>query len=197
MRHFHHPHTAYRVLEGTNVLQSWGIDELKISKVPTDNGLNIVAAFKNTIYNLDSDLEVAEAIPGTSDDDIDEQLITSSDLEQNDDTQDIEDHNLVLMEKNAEDEIAEFKKKELNYSLMFSSHFSRVSCLAHTLQLIARKFDTITSVKKVLTKAYCLVAKFYMSSKATEKLIQQASKKLRANCPTRWSSTFLVVSRIL
>ena len=77
------------------------------------------------------------------------------------------------------------------------SHFSRASCFAHTLKLVARKFDTITSVKKVLTKAYCLVAKFNMSSKATEKLIQQAGKKLRANCPTRWSSTFLVVSRIL
>ena len=100
VRHFPHPHTADRVLEATkDVLQSWGIDESKISKVLTDNGSNMVAAFRNTIYNLDSDLEVVEAIPGTSDDDIDEQLITSSDSEQNDDTQDIEDHNLVLMER--------------------------------------------------------------------------------------------------
>ena len=105
----------------------------------------MVAAFKNTIYNLDSDFEVAEAIPGTSDDDIDEQLIPSSDSEQNDDTQDIEDHNLVLMKKNAEGEI-EFEEKELNYNLMFSSHFSRASCFAHILQLVARTFDIITSV---------------------------------------------------
>lgn len=41
------------------------------------------------------------------------------------------------------------------------------------------------------------LAKFNKSCKGTEKLIQLSGKKPIANCPTRWSSTFLVVSRLL
>ena len=101
------------------------------------------------------------------------------------------------MDKDAEEDIGEFEEQELQYNLMVSSHFSRASCFAHTLQLVARRFDTFPSVKKVLAKVYRLVAKFNKSCKGTEKLIQLSGKKLVANCPTRWSSTFLVVSCLL
>ena len=36
-----------------------------------------------------------------------------------------------------------------------------------------------------------------MSTKATEKLTSLAGKKLSGDCPTRWSSTFLLVQRLL
>jgi len=62
---------------------------------------------------------------------------------------------------------------------------------------VARKFDTFPSVKKVLAKVYHLVTKFNKSCKATEKLIQFSGKKLIANCPTQWSSTFLLVACLL
>ena len=35
------------------------------------------------------------------------------------------------------------------------------------------------------------------STKATEKLIKKCRKKLVNSCPTRWSSTFLMISRLL
>ena len=35
------------------------------------------------------------------------------------------------------------------------------------------------------------------STKATEKLIKKSGKKLINACPTRWSSTFLMISRLL
>ena len=42
-----------------------------------------------------------------------------------------------------------------------------------------------------------MVSKVNLSTKATEKLILLAGKKLRSDCPTRWSSTFLLVQRLL
>ena len=72
-----------------------------------------------------------------------------------------------------------------------------MSCFSHTLQLVARQFDTCHSVKKILAKVFSLVKKFNKSSKATEKLIALSKKKLLSHCPTRWSSTHIVVSRLL
>ncbi len=37
----------------------------------------------------------------------------------------------------------------------------------------------------------------YKSVKVTEKLIQLSSKKLVSNCPTRWSSSYLLIERLL
>ena len=59
------------------------------------------------------------------------------------------------------------------------------------------KFATFPSVKKVLVKVHCLAAKLNKSCRATERLIQLAGKTLIADCPTRWSSTFLVVCQLL
>ena len=51
--------------------------------------------------------------------------------------------------------------------------------------------------KKVLQKAKKLVNKFNKSTKGTEKLIALKNKKLISDCPTRWSSTFLLLQRLL
>ena len=42
-----------------------------------------------------------------------------------------------------------------------------------------------------------LVKKVNKSSKATEMLLSRAHKKLVGNCPTRWSSTYLMIKRLL
>ena len=96
----------------------------------------------------------------------------------------------------AEGEIMDLEEQEL-HDVTISSYFNRVGCFALTIQLVARKFDTFSSVKKVLGKVRHLVAKFNRSSRATEKMINTAGKKLVADCPTRWSSTFVVVSPLL
>lgn len=85
--------------------------------------------------------------------------------------------------------------EELQHDMLFSSHFSRASCFAHSLQLVARLFDASSSLKKIISKVRNLVAKFNRSTKGTARLIHLSGKKLVADCPTRWSSTFLVVSR--
>ena len=46
-------------------------------------------------------------------------------------------------------------------------------------------------------RAHSLVRKFNTSAKATEKLIAKCGKKLVRDCPTRWSSTYLLIDRLL
>ena len=59
------------------------------------------------------------------------------------------------------------------------------------------KFKEVTSLKKVLASAHALVKKVNKSSKATERLVSLCGKKLISDCPTRWSSTFLMLQRLL
>ena len=102
--------------------------------------------------------------------------LQSSITSDSEDSRSGDEDDLLQMDKDAEDDNAEFEEQELQYELMVSSHFSRASCFAHTLQLVARKLDTFPSVKKVLAKVYHLVTKFNKSCKATEKLIQLSGK---------------------
>ena len=47
MKRFPHPHTAERVLQLTrDVLRDWKIDVTRNSRILTDNGSNMVAAFR-------------------------------------------------------------------------------------------------------------------------------------------------------
>ena len=70
----------------------------------------------------------------------------------------------------------------------------RVSCFAHT---VVQKFDEETSLRDLLKRAHSLVRRFNTSTKATEKLISISGKKLMRDCPTRWSSTYLMIDRLL
>lgn len=44
---------------------------------------------------------------------------------------------------------------------------------------------------------HALVSKVNKSSVATEKILSRCSKKLMGDCPTRWSSTFIMIERLL
>ena len=48
-----------------------------------------------------------------------------------------------------------------------------------------------------LNRAKKLVKKVNKSCKATEMLVKTAKRKLVSNCPTRWDSTYLMISRLL
>ena len=48
-----------------------------------------------------------------------------------------------------------------------------------------------------MKRAHSLVQKSNVSAKATEKLIAKCGKKLLRDCPTRWSSTYLLIERLL
>ena len=94
-------------------------------------------------------------------------------------------------------EADEYDLKESNHEFAFHGFIKRLSCFAHTLQLVVYKFKEVKSLKKVLTSAHALVKKVNKSFKTTERLVYLCRKKLISDCPTRWSSTFLMIERLL
>ena len=84
---------------------------------------------------------------------------------------------------------------ELDHNLGFVG-WKRLSCFAHTLQLVVKEFEVAPCFKSTLKKAQKIVKKVNKSCKATERLIQLAGVKLIKNCPTRWDSTFLMLKRL-
>lgn len=73
----------------------------------------------------------------------------------------------------------------------------RTPCVVHTLQLVAKMIKKEQSIKRLLDKASHLVRQFRKSSVATEQLLKETELVLKKDCPTRWSSTFLMLSRLL
>ena len=84
-----------------------------------------------------------------------------------------------------------------DHRVTFKFFGTRLSCFAHTLQLVVHKFDEDKTFRKLLNRTFSLVKKVNRSSKATEKLLTLCHKKLVGNCPTRWSSTYLLIVRLL
>lgn len=60
-----------------------------------------------------------------------------------------------------------------------------------------RTADEVSSYQSELKRVHALIKRVNMSTKATEKLISLSRKKVMKDCPTRWSSTFLVIERLL
>ena len=173
------PHTADNVLHVVQeVLSEWDVLPWRVQAILTDSGSNMVAAFKQVRSNSEGSLN--------EDSDGDNSSESGSAVSSDDGAGEIQS------------DIEDFERKELEHDVVFSStSFRRVSCFSHTLQLVVCKFNEIRSVQKVLKKAQKLVSKVNKSTKATEMLIEQAGKKLVGSCPTRWSSTYLMVSRLV
>ena len=80
----------------------------------------------------------------------------------------------------------------------------RISCLSHSLQLVINSFDKFRNRRngrprfnQIIGKARQLVAKFNSSTKATPMLIAATKKKLIGDVVTRWSSTYLMLKRLI
>ena len=114
------------------------------------------------------------------------------DMEMDEDDGDQNDHTIATIDQ----ETAEFDENEVDHQIAFSK-YNRISCFAHLLQLVVPQFDKVSPFQRILKKARKLVAKFNKSTKATERLLALQQKKLVSDCPTRWSSTFLLLKRLL
>ena len=87
--------------------------------------------------------------------------------------------------------------KEIQHDVTFMAFLDRLSCFSHLLQLVVRKFDEVKSHRSVLGKCRSLIKRVNKSTKVTERLVSLCQKKLIRDCPTRWSSTYLVIERLL
>jgi hypothetical protein len=151
-----HPHTGDMIGNQVELtLKNWGIRASKVLLVVTDNGSNMIKAFRRYFADEDDGYD-------------DEDEIDSSD-EDDDSTEDVE----------------------------VQVQMTRLPCFAHTIQLVVIACTKSETLAPILTAARRLVSKFRQSSVATQSLIKRTRKTLINDCPTRWSSTYLMISRLL
>ena len=192
VRRFESPHTAERVSKLVDeIVSEWKIPSNKIFRILTDNGSNMIAAFKGDIHMQSFNDQEFE------DDDAIELDSNSSDSED----EDIEDEEKAVEVTTPEEPCIEraledYDDHETQCDIAMTL-YQRVSCFTHTLQLVVHMHDASPHIKSTISKAHKLVSKMNKSTKATEKLIKKSGKKLVNTCPTRWSSTFLMISRLL
>ena len=192
VKRFPSPHTATRVLEVfESVIEDWKLSVSRIFRVLTDNGSNMLAAFRNEDEDDNVNVEDISGLIG---------MIEEDDIPDGDDNPDDE---AVIMEVDQQDTsassrraIEEFEELEPDHQSTFRK-YTRVSCFIHTLQLVVKVFEVNPSFSAALKKARSIVSKVNKSTKATEKLIAKANKKLVSDCKTRWDSTYLMLERLL
>lgn len=86
------------------------------------------------------------------------------------------------------------------YSLSFkygNENLERTPCVVHTLQLVVNMIQKEAAIKKLLDKLRHVVRLFRQSSVATGRLLEKCGLTLTKDCPTRWSSTYVMMSRAL
>ncbi|KAI2644644.1 E3 SUMO-protein ligase ZBED1 [Labeo rohita] len=146
-----HPHTANSIVTLVEeCTEEWGIRKEKIIMIITDNGSNMVSAFR---------------------------------VEEEDTSSDENDSNKDSDEEEEADE---------RYGTL-----ERTPCVVHTLQLVVNMVKKEQAIKRLLDKVRHLVRQFSKSSVATERLLEQCGLILIKDCETRWSSSFLMLSRLL
>lgn len=170
-----HPHTGEMIAEHLQLtLDTWKIDRHKILMIITDNGSNMVKAIKEferkPVTKEPSTLHFAA------------DHIVVDEVDESSDEGDSDSEPIVL---------------DLNMTHIDTSSFKRLPCLAHTMQLILKCLDKVPTFTTSMAKARGVVSSVRMSSVATQKLTELAGKTVISDCPTRWSSSFLLLGRLL
>ena len=187
VRHLPSPHTAEKISETVDdILLEWNIPKHNIFRILTDDGSNMVAAFKNHLLdhvdNIDTVHEEEEYADANPDSEIND-LITINDndsVDEVDNFEDLEDSSEASdvefdSEQHISDEISDFEQTKQDHNAVFMG-YKRLSCCIHTLQLVIKIFEANPSFKNSLQKAHSVVKKVNKSCKATEKPIEKAKK---------------------
>ena len=125
-----HPHNAENIREILNeVLQEWCIPSNKVGVVITDNGSNMVKAFRQ-------DYCAGEGADADEEDESDIEVDLDS-MEEFDDAS-----------TTAED-VEDFESREFEHDIAFQFFGKCLSCFAHTLQLVVLKFSEDESLKRI------------------------------------------------
>lgn len=177
------------------VLEKWEIPKSKVSKVVTDNGSNMVAAFQHA----NNYSEYQEAAANDDDANTMQTMTMQTANGETDDTM-AADWRLEASfdedtDQNIEREISEFDAAENALNNTFQS-IQRLGCFAHSVQCCVRRIDQSKFTSTAKKKAYQLIEKINKSPKATQLLIEKAKKKLLSACKTRWSYTYLALARL-
>ena len=196
VRRFESPHTAEQVSKLVDeIVGEWKIPCYKVFCILTDNGSNMIAAFKGDIHlqnvnDQEFEDDLAVEVNGDSSNSEDE------DVEEDDFEEEAVVEDDTLRESCIETALEDYDVHETQCDIALTV-YRHVSCFTHTLQLVVHMHDASPHIKSTISRAHKLVTKFNKSTKATEKLIKKSGKKLINACPTRWSSTFLMIFRLL
>jgi hypothetical protein len=165
----HHPHTGQAIAQAIEKsLQHWNIPREKILLIITDNGANMLKA----VQCMNSqDVEQV---------DFDPRSINPEDV--NEETDDEETIINILPEPNEVEQTG----------------FKHLSCLSHSLQLIAKKvYGDKSHYATVVKKARNIVTHIRKSSVLVQKLLLVSGKTLLTDCITRWNSTLMLLQRLV
>ena len=168
-----------KIFELTNdIISEWEIPFEKIHFVVTDNGSNMIKAFKQVRVMVEQ-----QNVPDTeAEEEEAEELLPEEEG----------------IEQETDNEVEEFDRQEADSSTVFKVQgINRLSCFAYTLQLVVAKFNSNQWAKDVLSTAYKVVSNVNRSGKVTKELMQESGKKLVAHCVMRWTAAYLVVKRLL
>lgn len=198
---FEQPHTGERIATLLlSILDEWEIPYWKVFRSLSDNRSNIVKAFhilqdQTNSGNDDDSIQQNHDESAIELIESGDQLLSGGEFSDEDSNTISDDVSLLSY---SSDEIRQFEDYESDHNrALISNGFRRCSCFTHTLQLVVKEFEKAPCFKKTVQTTYKIVQKFNKSCKATEKLVALAGKKLVANCPTRWDSMFLMVSRFV
>ena len=150
----------------------------------------MLAAFKQDLQ-LRNDEELIDDIPDLEIIDVTDEDDESNEIIEGEDTA-VED-TFIALGQNQQDHSEEC---ETQHDINLAS-YQRVSCFIHTFQLVVHTYDKSSHLRSTMTKAQKVVHKINRSVKATEMLIKKDRKKLVNACPARWSSTFLMITRLM
>ncbi|XP_024135954.1 uncharacterized protein LOC112151330 [Oryzias melastigma] len=151
-----HPHTAQSIKACVDkCMQEWDVPHEKVMAVITDNGSNMVAAFKSN---------------------------TSEEEDSSDDS---------------EDPMENFSESEADELRYHNTNLERIPCVVHSLQLVVHLLQKEASVNRLVDKARSVVKLFRKSSVATQRLLEKCGLIVVNDCPTRWSSTYNIITRLL
>ncbi|XP_039547275.1 zinc finger BED domain-containing protein 4-like [Pimephales promelas] len=156
-----HPHTAHAIATLVEECTTeWGIPKEKVLTIITDNGSNMVAAFRRN-----------------SEEDNESSFEEDSPQDSGDEAEDLDVERIESIER--------------------YGTWERTPCVVHTLQLVVNMIQKEPAIKKLLDKLRHLVRLFRKSSVAIERLLGKCGLTLTSDCPTRWSSTYSMLSRAL
>ena len=126
IRRIHHPTTGENiriVLE--QIINEWDIPRSKIMAVVTDNGSNIIKAFRDLVIEAEVSSEDAQEVS----DEEDEKELEEDEKEGEEGDKDFEDNVARI-----DNEVANFDENEMDHAAHFPL-LPRLSCFAHSLQL--------------------------------------------------------------
>lgn len=173
-RELPHPHTADAIRnEVLKILSDWGLDEANVLRYITDQGANMIAAFRSFVIIQSCAEDADESSDDTSDDGSDQ--VTASDA--------------------ADAEAQAFFDNVAESERVFPR---RNSCYAHVMNVACHTVldMPMSQIQKLREKVLSIVRKFAASGVATEKLKAMAGKKLIKVAQTRWNSFYYVCCRV-